>query len=155
MVIPDSSVPSIPDMIFRQQVMSMHLPLGSIRRGPLAASPTARQIEARVAIDDPCNSRIQFLFADMLVVNPGEISGRNSREGPRHLGWTHLRPVGKDGEHLPQRCVLQLRFKSRERAKASTPVQPMLHMSHDLKQVDILEFGSQQLLQLLYPCWSI
>ena len=48
-------------MIFRQQVVGIHLPLGSIGGGPLAATPAMRKVEVSVAIDHAGNCRIQLL----------------------------------------------------------------------------------------------
>src|SRR5579871_1698983 len=58
MVIPNAAITPIADMIFSQQVLFIHLPLGTIGRGTLAGAPVGGQMKPIVGRNDPANRLI-------------------------------------------------------------------------------------------------
>src|SRR5437660_9639893 len=73
MIVRDPPVPTIPHMIFRQQVLDINLPFGPIRRGAFGTTPPSGQLEARIRISQTRNRSVQILLRDVALMNPGDL----------------------------------------------------------------------------------
>src|SRR6185312_4953998 len=80
MVIPNAAVSSIPNVIFCQQVLLIHFPLGSIGGGSFSCSPILGQMEPIVCLCDTTDSLVQLLFGNMMLIDPGQIAALYSRQ---------------------------------------------------------------------------
>ena len=65
---------TIPDVIFCQQVLFIHFPFGAICRGTLSCAPVFREMKPIVPGNYRTDRLVQFLFCDMVLVDPGDLS---------------------------------------------------------------------------------
>lgn len=86
MIIADSPIAAIADVVFGQQVLLVHLPLGAIGGSPFAGAPEGGQMEAIVGGDDRTDGFIQFFFGDMVLIDPGQITAIDSAQRASRLG---------------------------------------------------------------------
>jgi len=74
MIVANPAVTTIADMALRQQVLLIKIPLGAVDRRALACSPASGQRELVVRIDNLPDGFVQSLFADMALVDSGELT---------------------------------------------------------------------------------
>src|SRR6266704_6264801 len=74
MIVPDAPVAPIADVIFRQEILLIHLPFGAISRGMFARSPEPGQVEAVIGMYDEPDCLIQVLAGDMALIDPGDVA---------------------------------------------------------------------------------
>ena len=73
MIVADPSPPPIADMIFGQEVLFIDIPLGAVRGDVLPGAPELGQRKLIVGIDDLHDRVIQQRFADMPLIDPGDL----------------------------------------------------------------------------------
>src|SRR6266852_693968 len=74
MIVPDAAIPPIADMVLREEILLVHLPLGSVGRGMLARPPEPGEIEAVIRMNNEPDRFIQVLDGDMALVDPGDVA---------------------------------------------------------------------------------
>src|SRR5690348_6277324 len=72
MIVPDATIPPIADVVLREEILLIHLPLGSVGRGMFARPPEPGEIEAVIRMDDEPDRFIQVLDSDMALIDPGD-----------------------------------------------------------------------------------
>ena len=68
MVVPNSAVTPIADMVLGHQVLFIQIPFGAICRCVLARSPVSRQFEFVVGINDGDDGLVQGIFGHVLQI---------------------------------------------------------------------------------------
>ena len=74
MIVPDAAIPSIADVVLCQEILLIHLPLGSVGRGMLARPPEPGEIEAVIRMNHEPDRFIQVLDGDVALIDPGDIA---------------------------------------------------------------------------------
>src|SRR6266568_3703331 len=80
MIIADSPITTIADVIFGQQVLLVHLPLGAVGGSAFAGAPVFGKLEAVVSRNDCADGLIQLFFRDMVLIDPGEVTAIDSTQ---------------------------------------------------------------------------
>ena len=68
MIVPDAAISPITDVVLCEEILLVHLPLGSIGRGMFACSPEPREIEAMMRMNDEPDRFIQVLDAEFSML---------------------------------------------------------------------------------------
>jgi hypothetical protein len=84
-VVADPSIPSVADVVLREQVLLVQIPLAAINRSTFPGSPAFGQRKAVVGVDNFPNCLLQTLFSDVAPVDPGDLSPICAADGARSL----------------------------------------------------------------------
>jgi hypothetical protein len=76
MIVPDAAIPLPPiaDVVLRQEILLIYLPLGSVGRGMFARPPEPGQVEAVIRMNHEPDRFIQVLAGDMALIDPGDVA---------------------------------------------------------------------------------
>ena len=90
MIVSNTSIPPVPDVILREEILFIHLPLGSISRRMLARAPELGQIKAMIGMDHQSDRLIQVFEGDMALIDPGDVAAIHSIQRPGGLARTQI-----------------------------------------------------------------
>lgn len=97
MVIADAAVPAVADVVFGEQILLVHIPLGPVGRHALSRAPVFRQQEFIVGVDDLDDGLFQPLLRDVVQVEPGDLLAAQVLDRNARFAWrrdcSHSRTV--------------------------------------------------------------
>src|ERR1039457_136201 len=132
-VVADSSIPSVADVVLREQVLLVQIPLGAINRSTFPGSPAFGQRKAVVGVDNFPNRLLQTLFSDVAPVNPGNLSTISAAHGARSLSRPKLTTITKYRCQVPGHRIIELRIVTGNRPEIPRPLQPVFGILQDIQ----------------------
>ena len=94
-VVADPTVSSVLDVVFRQQVLLVQIPLRPVSRRAFAAPPVFRQRELVVGVDDLHNRLVEALLRDVAQVQLGDLLAAQALDGSGRLTGPQVAAVAK------------------------------------------------------------
>ena len=74
MVVPNPAIATIPNVIFREQILLIQISPVPVGRGAFVGAPVAQQVKTIVSVDEGGDDWVKLLFADVPLINPGQLS---------------------------------------------------------------------------------
>ncbi len=90
MIVANTPVPPVPNVILRKEILFIHLPFSAIRRRMLACAPELGQIKAMISMDHQPDRLIQVLEGDMALIDPGDVAAIHSVKRSGSLAGTQI-----------------------------------------------------------------
>ena len=73
MVIPDPAIAAVTNVIFREQILFIEIPLGAVGGSALARALMLRQGEPIVTVNNFGNGFLQILLREVALIDPGDL----------------------------------------------------------------------------------
>src|SRR5579871_420106 len=153
MVISNPSISPISYVILCEQVLHIHFPLGSISRSPFSRSPILGQMKPIVRFSNPANGLIQFLFSDVMLIDPRQITTFDSGQCPCSLRWTEVTAITKSEDNISGNGIGEFGGMPRVWAKEAGPIEPLLGLGEDIKDRDGFQAFCEELLENGESLW--
>lgn len=101
MVIPHTTPPAIPDVIFTEQILFVDIPFGTIGGRTFSRAPPFDQFKAIVAIDHTDDGIKEFLLGDVVLIDLRDVSTVDRGHGPSGLRGTEITAVAEGRRDVP------------------------------------------------------
>src|SRR2546421_404414 len=154
MIVPNATIPPIADVVLCEEILLIHLPLGSIGRGMFARSPEPGQIKAMIRMNNEPDRLIQILDGDMALIDPGDVATIHGIQRPSGLTGAQVAAEAKDSGQVPRHGILQFAVVAGNRAKRMCPVEPLFGMCQHVENADWLQAFGQGRLQFRQSLWD-
>ncbi len=138
MIVANTPVPPVPDVILREEILFIHLPFGSIRRRMLARAPERGQIKAMIGMDHQPDRLFQVFEGDMALIDPGDVAAIHPVQRSGGLAGTQITAEAKHRGQIPCHSMLQFAVIAGNGTEEPGPVQPVLGMHQDFERRDRL-----------------
>jgi hypothetical protein len=131
-------------MVFRDQILSVEIPFGPVRRRMLSGAPNLGQWKLGVAIYDRCNCIVQLVFGDVPLIGKCHLTPVQSANGARGLCRAKIEAVAEDGNQITLRWIIEFAVVPGDGSKMPRPMQPFIGIGENIQNAD----GNHAVLQI-------